>query len=662
MKRNWSFLSRLGLSHRIFLLALAPIIGMTVVVGVEMVTSARLAAADERAAREREIGSQIIGLQASFSGMRLAGEEFRSGRSKTSEVAFRNLRDETKLKLDTLTTSLGDQSPEGSANASAQAANFAQTFENYVNTINRVGRAEGEGLIGAVAFANLVLQGNIAANQVSLDRWHGKVQELASKLTIAERDYRITLSNRQAEQHQDMLSQLQSLLKAATLPPAVKAELDKNIEEYRRQVMDWVDTTQLAQTVFNRFNASHVFLGEALQRLRTEADARSEDAHRRRLEIHAERQWWLFATLGGVIAFAVLMAATLGRQLSRNIRQVVAAMSDLAKGRTSVAVTGSSRIAEVREMAQSLAIFRDNALERDALNERQTAAAQMEAERVRAIEAVIARFEAAVGASLGQLNEASGAMQDISAALDKTAGEAEAQAASAAGETDRAAHEIEEAAVASQQLSSSVYEVASQAQLSDQAASAALGESDRARKATAALMEQAERVGEIVGLIDTIAAQTNLLALNATIEAARAGEAGRGFAVVAGEVKGLAAQTARATAEIAGQIQGMRDASAGASSAIEGVAKTIAQVSRIASSVAAAVEEQSTSLNAISGNVAAASEGASRGATGIRQVESAVSSTAVCAQKVGETSGIVTRETAALQEQVSWFLREVRAA
>ena len=65
----------------------------------------------------------------------------------------------------------------------------------------------------------------------------------------------------------------------------------------------------------------------------------------------------------------------------------------------------------------------------------------------------------------------------------------------------------------------------------------------------------ANKIGEVVHLINDIASQTNLLALNATIEAARAGEAGKGFAVVASEVKSLATQTARATEEIGGQIE-----------------------------------------------------------------------------------------------------------
>lgn len=62
-----------------------------------------------------------------------------------------------------------------------------------------------------------------------------------------------------------------------------------------------------------------------------------------------------------------------------------------------------------------------------------------------------------------------------------------------------------------------------------------------------ALASDADEVGRVLTMIETIAAQTDVLALNATIEAAGAGEAGRGFAVVAVEVKAPARQTAQAT-------------------------------------------------------------------------------------------------------------------
>jgi hypothetical protein len=98
-------------------------------------------------------------------------------------------------------------------------------------------------------------------------------------------------------------------------------------------------------------------------------------------------------------------------------------------------------------------------------------------------------------------------------------------------------------ASAAEELSASIREIGQQAQSSANVARRAAEQASRTTATMEGLSQAADRIGEVINLINSIAAQTNLLALNATIEAARAGEAGRGFAVVAQEVKALAAQT-----------------------------------------------------------------------------------------------------------------------
>ncbi|MDP6925865.1 MAG: methyl-accepting chemotaxis protein [Rhodospirillales bacterium] len=105
-----------------------------------------------------------------------------------------------------------------------------------------------------------------------------------------------------------------------------------------------------------------------------------------------------------------------------------------------------------------------------------------------------------------------------------------------------------------EELSSSISEINRQAFTSLGITNTAVEATKHINEHVQGLAQAAQKIGEVVGLINDIASQTNLLALNATIAAVRAGEAGKGFAVVASEFKNLANQTARATDEIFGQV------------------------------------------------------------------------------------------------------------
>ena len=154
----------------------------------------------------------------------------------------------------------------------------------------------------------------------------------------------------------------------------------------------------------------------------------------------------------------------------------------------------------------------------------------------------------------------------------------------------------------------------------------------------AQLGESSTEIGNVIGLITSIAEQTNLLALNATIEAARAGEAGRGFAVVASEVKSLATQTSKATDEISGQIAGVQSSTASAVAVIEGISQTIARINEISAAIAASVEEQSSVTQSMSQNMQVAARGVTEISASVGEIASATQQVDAATRKVKEAS------------------------
>jgi methyl-accepting chemotaxis protein len=176
------------------------------------------------------------------------------------------------------------------------------------------------------------------------------------------------------------------------------------------------------------------------------------------------------------------------------------------------------------------------------------------------------------------------------------------------------------------------------------------------------LKSAAEKIGEIVRLIDTLAEQTNLLALNATIEAARAGEAGRGFAVVAAEVKALANQTGQATDQIGRQITAIQHAAGTAAQALSGIQGTVGEIVSAFVSVSSAIEEQSAATSEIARSARGASEGTSEVASEIGEVAVATNATEGASARLVAVAEQLDQRGEALRLRVRHFLADIRAA
>ncbi|WP_292887288.1 methyl-accepting chemotaxis protein [Nisaea sp.] len=231
---------------------------------------------------------------------------------------------------------------------------------------------------------------------------------------------------------------------------------------------------------------------------------------------------------------------------------------------------------------------------------------------------------------VSQVSSASAQLQSNSAAMAESAGVANSTATTVASATE--------------ELSSSIVEISRRMAEATEIVNNSVRESRRSTGMINSLSEAAQRIGEVVSLIQNIAAQTNLLALNATIEAARAGDAGKGFAVVANEVKSLATQTAKATEEIADQISQIQTAVSDAVEANGAVTRTIEQLDEIATGVAAGVEEQSAATQEV--------------ATNIVEVQSASSRVGELAQEVLLASKQLASEGASLKTSCDAFMEK----
>jgi methyl-accepting chemotaxis protein len=397
----------------------------------------------------------------------------------------------------------------------------------------------------------------------------------------------------------------------------------------------------------------------------TVAEAALDAAKDHTLALHSAAQRSLVLQLmllasAFTLTFGAMMAVS--RRVIKPLHNMRDAMLKVASGDLTVDTGYTERRDEIGALAGALETFKQQAEDKLRIEHQERERNAGAATRQQAIEAYVGEFESMVRQTLHELGDASNQMRTTSAGLSAVSRQTNERVQIAEKASGEASMSVESVASASQQLSTSIDDISRQAAHAAGIASRAV---DRARETDGTvqgLAKTAARIGEVVGLINTIAAQTNLLALNATIEAARAGEAGRGFAVVASEVKSLASQTAKATEDISEQIADIQKVAGDAIDAIKGIGSIIGEVNEVATAIAAAVQEQGAATQEITRSTQHAAQGTKNVSDNITGVKADADAGAAAAENVKLASQTLETQSQQLGNQVTQFLGKIRAA
>ncbi|MFL9827467.1 cache domain-containing protein, partial [Rhodoplanes sp. SY1] len=236
-----------------------------------------------------------------------------------------------------------------------------------------------------------------------------------------------------------------------------------------------------------------------------------------------DRVFWASARttllwVAGLLAVLCVVAVTLARGLVRPVKAMTAAMEELAAGKLDAEIPGVGRKDEVGAMADAVAVFKSNAIERRRLEAEQheaeaRAAAQRKADMVRLAD----QFEQAVGGIIATVSSAATELEATATTLTRTADQTQQKSATVSAASEEASTNVQAVAAATNEMTSSIGEIARQVQTSSRIADAAVSQAAKTDARVGELSVAAQRIGDVVKLITDIAEQTNLLALNATI-------------------------------------------------------------------------------------------------------------------------------------------------
>jgi methyl-accepting chemotaxis protein len=444
---------------------------------------------------------------------------------------------------------------------------YSKNFLAMVDLRHQLGLTQEMGIEGTLRTSVHAIEGSLKAFQ------DARLNELMLMMRRHEKDYMLRHDVKYRDQHKESVSIFAGALAASVLPGSAKADIMEKLSNYQREFLDYVDTAQSLLTqqhetseAFAKIEPGIGALAQSVAELKAEADGEAEKA-RSNTEFLFE-----IASLSTLL-FASLYTFFVGRGIIRPLT----VLGDLTKLLTALAGGDLTWRIATKYTGEFGALTRD-------------------------ANTAVEKIGSTIGQIKQSISEVANASAEISSSTTDLSQRTEEQAAS-----------LEETSASMEEISATVKKNAENAQQASQYAFATREVAERgvtvvgdAVGAMARIEESSRKIGDIIGVIDEIARQTNLLALNAAVEAARAGEAGRGFAVVASEVRSLAQRSSQAAKDIAdlitrssGQVKNGVELVNRAGASLSEIVASIKKVGDVVADIATASTEQATGIEQV---------------------------------------------------------------
>ena len=421
-------------------------------------------------------------------------------------------------------------------------------------------------------------------------------------------------------------------------------------------------TFQAMVTANTALSASNQAVTEAVVSLSQAAKSISATAGTTATNAGQSAQTTIAAALGFGLVLGLVLATVLTRAIVKPLQNLTGSMQRLKDGDTDQNIPAIDRTDQLGDMARAISTFCDRERERMRLEAETRAGEDAMRERQAQVDQLVSGFRGDIKDVLSEVSDNMKELEQTAERLSGIASTTSDRSQEVSSASNEATGSVQTVATAAEELAASITEIGSQVSVTLDRLETVTSATQTSNERIDGLSKAAQRIGDVVALIQDIAEQTNLLALNATIEAARAGEAGRGFAVVASEVKALAEQTAKATQDISGQVQEIQGSTEEVVMAISGIMEMMTDVSSRATAMAGAIEEQSSATSNISSNVSLAADRNAQVAASIQAVAERSGETNASASRVEHVAETATQQINSVTSRIERFLKDVAAA